>query len=251
MTFSLEVDSDKGTLQVLWSNLESLAKYSNCQIGFYGSKPDITTKLLFSHFREFNIKKWRINQNLRIFDLPTSARILDIGSGVSVIDLLLYSYVENSKFFLLDGDLKNDEDLKAGIQYVRDNPYSENCKIYNSWEPVIDAITTSNFDKNRFEFLSPSSNFPEDLDLVTSYASWCLNYPKEIYWIKTINSLKKGGKLALDVRVLRDRDVIGEITEELKSKPIMHPIIFPKELDKFEDIDENASAYKCVWIKNI
>jgi hypothetical protein len=67
-----------------------------------------------------------------------------------------------------------------------------------------------------------------------------------------MSSLKTGGKLILDVRPLHDRNVIEEISEELKCKPITFGFpILEKFVDTYEPVDKNASGYRCMWTKNI
>jgi len=70
--------------------------------------------------------------------------------------------------------------------------------------------------------LSPEDQWPEEVDCVTSYISFCWHYPKEVYWNKIMRSLKIGGKLVLDIRTLPDRDVIAEISKDMGSTPTAH-----------------------------
>lgn len=248
MTYKLIVHSDKGPLYVEWSDLNQLAKFANLQSGFYFSKnKEYTAKLLLDNFEKWNQYFWDQRFNQGIFSLSENSKIIDIGSGVSVIDLLLYSYIPNSQFYLVDKEEPIIENLDKVLPTIA---YSSDYPAYHNWNPVLDAINTSNFDLKRFNFLSPDDQFPENVDAVTSYFSWCLHYPKEVYWDKVKYSLKKGGKLIIDVRPIHGRDVIDEISEEFKSQPIKHafPIV---DIDMYEPVEKDVSCYRCLWIKNI
>ncbi len=250
MSYNLLINSDKGDLTVNWSNIDQLARYANLQSGFYlVNNPSLSKDLFLQHFSNWNQMFWNQRQNQGMFNLPDHAKIIDIGSGVAVVDLLLYSYIPNSTFYLVDQERESIDNLGTSLPHT---PYTIEYPTYNSWAPIIDAIETSNFDKDRFHFLTPSDSFPEEVDAVTSYFSWCFHYPKEVYWEKTINSLKTGGKLILDVRPLHDKDVIGEISEQLKCKPVTFAFpVLEKYVDTFEPADKNASGYRCMWTKNI
>lgn len=181
-----------------------------------------------------------------MFNIPDNSIIVDIGCGATITDLLLYSYVPNSKLYLVDKEDTWLADLHpATVSYTIDHP------SYNSWLPIKDAIKESSFDSTRFNFLSPDSNFPENSDLIMSSFSYCYHYPKEVYWSRIRNSLKIGGKLFLDVRLLKDRDVVGEISEEFKSTPkiIKIPQV-PNYLDNMPTLDLETTGYRCLWIRN-
>jgi hypothetical protein len=181
-------------------------------------------------------------------DFPNNAIFLDIGSGIGIRDMLLYSYVPNSKFYLVDNE---GWDEAFAISEPPTICYGDNYPIYNSWSPTHDSIITSNFDKTRFILQTPEIEFPES-DVVFSQLSWCFHYPKEVYWNRVVSCLKTGGLLQLDVRVLADRDIIGEISEHLKSNPIERK--FPKIpdfADNYPVIDPTHAWSRCMWTKNI
>lgn len=246
----INIKSNKGTLTVKWSDVENLSVYSGSQAGCYGSTVDLDNPRLLHqrHFKKWHSYCWQSRQELGVFDLPKNATVLDIGSGLGVVDLLLYSYADNCKLYLLDKEEHNhigDALSSSDVSYTVDHPF------YHSWEPVKDAIQTSGFSKDRFVFLSPNDLFPEEVDLLLSSFSWCFHYPKEVYWKQAVQSLKTGGKLYLDVRLLKDRDVVGEISEELKCEP--KTIIVPKlkdHHDLYDNGDPNVSGHQCLWIKN-
>ena len=129
--------------------------------------------------------------------------------------------------------------------------YGKDYPFYNSWEPTVDAINTSQFNTNRFVMQTPEQDFPT-ADVVFSQLSWCFHYPKEVYWNKVMSCLKQGGILQLDVRILQDTDVIGEISEDLKSNPIERK--FPKIpdfADNYPTANPEHAWSRCMWIKNV
>ncbi len=247
--FALVVDSNKGKLTVKWSDAVTLAKYANIQSGFYLSEnQSFSVELLEQKFYAWNQMFWSQREKQGMFDYPDGAKILDIGAGTSIVDLLLYNYIPNSTFYLLDNEGWDEKFAELGVPNIS---YGDDYPIYNNWSPVLDAIQSSNFDKDRFYFLNSTSAFPEDLDVITSYLSWCFHYPKDVYWTQANESLKVGGKLILDVRPLHDRDVIGEISEQMKSKPVK--FAFPKVsqlVDDFDGPDPEVTGYRCMWVKN-
>jgi hypothetical protein len=248
-TYTLDIDSDRGKLLVSWNDLDTLAKYAGTQAGFYLDTERDLFKLHDKHFKEWNQMFWSQRQNLKMFDFPDNAKIVDIGAGVAVVDLLLYSYIPNSQFYLIDKEVWELDKPENSPPLVS---FSKKYPRYNTWSPVKDAISTSKFDLHRFNFLDTEDTFPKDVDVVMSYLSWCFHYPKEIYWDQVMANLKTNGKLVLDVRPMHDQDVIGEISEQLKCDPIK--FAFPKLpdfVDTFIDVEEDASGYRCCWIKKV
>lgn len=245
--FELEIKSNKGPLKIQWSNLDTLVKNSAIQSGRYLENNNDFLELHKKHFLNWNQMFWDQRELMGAFDLPEGAKILDIGSGASIVDLLLYSYIPNSKFYLVDKEEWNIKFLENNSPQVC---FSDNYPFYNSWQPVRDAIDTSKFDLDRFVFLTPDSEFPEEVDAVTSYFSWCFHYPKKIYWDKVLKSLKKGGKLILDIRLLKNNDVIGEISEAMNSHPTKFKLPrLPNYIDNFEIVESDSIGYRCMWTR--
>jgi SAM-dependent methyltransferase len=251
---TLNITSKKGTLTIKWSNPDKLVFYAAQQAGCYLDRLDnidwnLDQRFLplhKKHFYEWNQYLWTQREEMSVFDLPESPKILDIGCGVSITDLLLYSYIPNSKFYLVDNNGDWPTDLSpTAVSYSVDHPF------YNSWDIVEDSIVTSEFNRQRFEILDPQNQFPKDLDLIMSSFSWCFHYPKETYWNKVLKSLKTGGKLFLDVRLLPDRDVIKEISQELNSEPTMVRMRdLPEYLDHIPLPGNDTVGYRCLWVKN-
>lgn len=239
--YDLTVHSDRGPLNVSWSDVLELARWHNMQAGLYIKGPKNTLQLFFENFPKWNQDFWVGRHKFGTFDLPNNAKIVDVGCGVAVVDMLLASYLPESTFCLIDA---NESTWGPSVYYTKDYP------VYNSWAPIEDAIATTGFDRKRFTIQGPGTQFPEDVDCITSYFSWCFHYPKDTYWEQAYGSLKKGGKLVLDVRLLNDRDTIGEITEQMKCEPIKFP--YPNMSDTFDAYqspDPYVMGYRCTWTK--
>lgn len=242
--YTLKIASDKGDLLVRWNDVNELAKWSNIQAGLYLQNQPSNLQLFFEYFPKWYQHFWNQRHAQGVFDLPNEAKIIDIGSGVSVIDLLLASYIPNSKFWLVD---------KEGFEFRPGVYYDINYPMYHNWGPVVDAIQASEFNPERFFFLGQDSDFPEDVDCVTSYLSWGWHYPIETYWNKAYNSLKKGGKLVMDLRALEHKDVISELSEIMKSKPVLQPFDkrLPKHVDNMAPPEgSTVSGWRAMWVKN-
>jgi SAM-dependent methyltransferase len=255
--------SNKGELVVKWTNKVPLVNFNICQRNFYNDDLSCTLDWIEEwdrddkyfplhdlYFHTEYQKLWNRDEQLSAFDIPDNAKIIDIGCGCSIIDLLLYSYVPNSTFYLVD-----EEGQWPKTLWPQNVVLTDAYPHHHSWDVVEDAIITSEFNKNRFNFLNYQSEFPNDVDLIMSNFSWCWHYSKDRYWNRVLQSLKIGGKLLLDVHVVADRDIINEISEDLKSQPIMI------ELDTvyYKSDDESmytlvpitdTLGYRCLWTRN-
>jgi len=209
--YTLEIDTDRGPIKIHWSNANNLARWSNMQAGLYLQDTN-SLQTFYENFPNWYQKFWNSRFDQGLFDLADNSIIMDIGCGVSVIDLLLSKYLPNSKFYLLD---------KEGFSFQPNVYYDYNYPEYHSWDPVVDAINTTKLDPRRFRMISPKDEWPKKVDVITSYFSYCWHYPKEVYWKQVLRTLKIGGKLILDIRHLIDRDIVKEITEDMKSEPVV------------------------------
>jgi SAM-dependent methyltransferase len=241
--YKLDVTTDRGVLSVKWNDANNLALWSNIQAGLYLQDTN-SLQTFYEHFPRWYQMFWDARFKQGLFDVSDNSVILDIGCGVAVIDLLLAQYLPQSKFYLLD---KEGFSFRPGVYY--DSNYPE----YNSWEPVHDAINTTGLDSSRFTMLTPEDQWPEHVDVITSYLSYCWHYPKETYWNKVLDTLKVGGKLILDVRSLPDRDVVNEITEDMKSEPVAHwfDIKLPAHIDNMPAPKEGMPlGGRFIWTRN-
>ena len=242
--YTLTVDTDKGPINVTWSDANELAKWSNMQAGLYLQQEN-SLQIFYENFPKWYQMFWDARYKQGAFDLSDDAVIIDIGSGISVIDLLLAQYLPKSKFYLVD---------KEGFKFQQGIYFDRNYPEYNSWSPVIDAIKTTGLDADRFNMITPDSAFPTEVDAITSYFSWGWHYPKNVYWDKVKESLKVGGKLIMDIRFLPGQDVVGEISEEFKCHPVekLFDAKLPEHIDNMPAPTEGQSlGGRFLWTKNI
>ena len=240
--YTLTVQSDRGLLTLNWNYVEPLAQYVTLQTGLFGGAgKEISQQLFFEQFPKWAQTQWKQFHSIAGYAMPEDATFIDIGSGVGINDLLMAQYCKDSKFVLVDRDTV---EFKKGIYY------SNNYPFYNNWQPTNDAIRTTGLDHTRFSMQTPEQDWPE-ADCITSLFSWCFHYPKDVYWEKVLNSLKVGGRLVLDVRLLHSNDVIGEITEAMKFKPHKDPIpnLIPEWIDNYPSPNPEVMGYRCVWVR--
>lgn len=180
-------------------------------------------------------------------------KIIDVGSGIGIHDLLLYQKISNqglsSKMFLID---RNQFAIVGKDCLFYDPVIGYN--FYNSWAPVEDSIGAIGLPRSDFVFMSPEDPWPIEVDIVFSTYSWCWHYPPEIYLDRLLSSLRIGGKLILDVIYRPDRDFIEEISEALGSIPSFIDIRAPKIdanhfLNGKQIIKDGTIGRQCQWIR--
>jgi SAM-dependent methyltransferase len=240
--YELRVNTDRGPLSVKWNDADTLARWSNIQAGLYLQNTN-SLQTFYEYFPRWYQMFWDARYKQGLFNIPDNSVILDIGSGVAVIDLLLASYLPESKFYLLD---------KEGFEFYPGVYYDANYPTYNNWGPVNDAIGATGLDPNRFTMMHPTDQWPEQVDVITSYLSYCWHYPKDTYWHKILEVLKPGGKLILDVRTLSDRDIVAEITEDMKSEPVAHwfDVKLPAHIDNMPPPAEGTPVGgRLIWTR--
>jgi SAM-dependent methyltransferase len=187
--FKLSIETDKGPISVLIEDEEAYLRYSGYQRG--SARPIYRNPdwpIILNKSWEANFNKI---QKLGAFDLPDNPKIVDVGTGVGTLPLLLSKYLNNPTFFLID---------KSLTQVVVEFQSANNTHgFYNSWDPLISSISVNNLDRHMFSMNNVDDEWPGDVDLIISTWSWCWHYPKSAYWRQAISSLKPFGKLQLDV----------------------------------------------------
>lgn len=248
--YSISLDSDKGPLTLKWTNLQALAANWFMQTGSWLKSPSLQT--FFVYFPMWLNFHWWQNNQRNVYNLPPNSKIIDIGAGNSVLDLFLHKYLPDSEFYLVDRN--NFITPQASPQYpTRDNP----CWLH-SWNIVEDAINSSNIDRSKFTFLDIDDDWPTEVDMITSYMAWGMHFPKDVYWSRVLKSLKKGGRLLIDVNIGWEQEFIEEISDELNCrhtvitsipiKPLYNQYISNVQPNRD---NLNIAAYRCSWTKNV
>lgn len=118
-------------------------------------------------------------------------RVLDIGSGVGVVDLALIREF-GAKCLLVDGDA--------------DGPVARKSNAPHNARQATDEFMRDNGarrldDYQYFGLIDGGVRLPEkEFDLVISLSSWCFHYPPRWYLPYVLDHLENDGALVVDVR---------------------------------------------------
>ena len=153
----------------------------------------------------------------------TVNKVIDVGSGFGINDLLMSQLRPNTDFYLLDKNVDSQtlENLTKTItayfsKSLDDQDYHG---FYNSFDITKDIIQNSPINPERIHFLDTGDSWPEQVDVIISLCSWMWHYHKDIYWNKLLTSLKVGGHFAVTVTLRSGDRTIEEISEDLGSYP--------------------------------
>ena len=207
---------------------------ASIQTGNFLSSPgsDISSKL--SNYYSWH---WQRCETLGAFDLPHNARILDLGSGLGIVDLVAAKLLPEARFWLVDQNAMT-YDPEHLVRHGQEHPY------YNSWTVVEDLIASNQLSRQQFVLQPIDSAWPQDLDLLLSTWCWCWHIPFEIYWKSALASLRVGGKLCLDIRAQHLDQVVPVINE------VLGPVSKLSAYQGFVgSIDESLpiTGYRCLW----
>lgn len=176
-------------------------------------------------------------------------RVVDVGSGVAILDLAMHHVNTLTEFYLVDYDGIS---IKEPYEW-----YTTSTNYYNSWAVIDDLInSTPTANPTKFHKLTPMVDpWPTEVDLVISRQSWCYCYPKELYWAQAMTSLKQGGLLILDVLNLPDRNVVEEISNELNSEAMLLELHYPHPDNSYIDsnniLSNGSHGGYYAWVKNV
>lgn len=150
--------------------------------------------------------------------LPKNAKsILDIGSGVAAIDVLLYRHYDEYKpsIYLLD---KTEMPSKVYYSFK-----SKGC-YYNSL-PLSKKLLIDNGIPSHKVFTEEAKDnkidFNARFDLVVSLISWGFHYPVSTYLDQVYEKLNIGGALVMDVRKVEGDKGLGEIKNKFGSYEVI------------------------------
>lgn len=125
---------------------------------------------------------------------PVCSRLLDVGSGLGGIDILIRRHYEEKGcqqpyVWLLDGE-KDPPRMNLHRETFNDMQVAKNFQVVNGLSPA------------RFGFWPPAAFKPvTPFDLVVSFGSWCFHYPPSTYLAPLVQSgLHAETVVILDVR---------------------------------------------------
>lgn len=212
--FSINIISEYGPIRLQWIDTEFFKRYSISQnpqkfLGSYSlSDQEFSNSLKWWNF------EWRKLVATKVFDLDNNSTIIDVGSGIGIISLILQQYLQlqekQSIHYLVDRQQGNKVEL--------DFASGEHYGFFNHWEPFKNALSSTVLDPDKFKILDPKDQWPTNVDLIFSRRSWCYHYPYSTYRNNVIQTLKPGGKLFVDV--FRDVDALETISKDMNSEPI-------------------------------
>lgn len=113
--------------------------------------------------------------------------IMDIGSGLGVVDVILHRLLK-AHVTLLDG-----EDTPARV-IRQDRPYMDRS--------VLDRFMADN-NVVDYEYMSPQKMAPKPMDLILSFQSWGFHYPISWYLPHVLACCKPTTRVIVDIRLER------------------------------------------------
>lgn len=191
---------------------------------------------LREHFAGYHASQWQECDKVDAWDLPENARVLDLGSGLGVLDIIQALRRSDLRFWLVDRS--RDEYHDNPISHGSDHPY------YNSWLTVEHLIQANGLDRKRFVLQPPDGPWPRELDLIISTWCWCWHLPLEVYIDSVLNSLALGGKLCVDIRHQHFEEISSQISTHMNSQP---------RITEYQGrpwiSDPNPHGYRCCWVR--
>lgn len=227
----------KGKLKLKFTNFENFVYIAGHQIGILRGYIDDPQSYLNEVSKDFE-KRFQERESLGVYkNLTKDSIILDIGSGVGILDMLLYLYLDGGKFYLLDKDEVNHDHTVAH--------WSEGHGFYNNWSVLEDIIACSDISRENFVLLDPDSQWSQTIDLFTSTYSYLWHYPKNVYWnkIKQYNS-----SLCFDI-LNRPENIMQQIDEDLNKKCVYKnkPKIWFHWFKKDLMLEDGSPGKVCYW----
>jgi hypothetical protein len=123
--------------------------------------------------------------------------ILDIGCGVSGIDVLISRHYQDKQqtFYLLDKTL-----IESSVFYE----FKQKAAFYNSLEVAKEILVRNGIPESDVHLIMATDNndinIDRNVDLVVSLLSWGYHYPVETYLDRVYSLLNKDGCMIIDVR---------------------------------------------------
>jgi len=227
----------KGELKLKFTNFENFVCIAGHQIGILRGYIDDPQSYLNEVSKDFE-KRFQERESLGVYkNLTKDSIILDIGSGVGILDMLLYLYLDGGKFYLLDKDEVNHDHTVAH--------WSEGHGWYNDWSVLEDIIACSDISRENFVLLDPQMQWPNNTNLINSTYSYLWHYPLDTYWSKI---QQQNASLCFDI-LNRSEDNKSKISKYLNKeckytdKPQVAFHWFKKDLI----LEDGSPGKVCYW----
>jgi SAM-dependent methyltransferase len=219
----LEFQFDKKQLSIKTSNLDRYIKWlwqqnaGDPRWDTAISKDEqhkLTALICWEKFHWFHSCLKTTNVNL-----ANVKKIIDVGSGLGAIDILSSQLMPETNFYLVDRDcITITEESNYFSQSITDLNYHG---FYNSFDAIKDAAQYSLQDSSKINFLDPTDDWPDKVDVVFSLFSWMWHYHKDVYWVQLLKSLKVGGVLIVMINLREgENSIINKISQDLGSYPL-------------------------------
>jgi hypothetical protein len=164
----------------------------------------------------------------------TVKKVIDVGSGLGINDLLMSQLRPDIDFHLVDKNISSQilkdtfDPSREPTAYFSKSMDDENYHgFYNSTDITKDIIQHSPINSEKIHFLDPIDNWPSEVEYIMSIDSWMWHYHKNIYWNRLLKSLKVGGHFAVTMTLRNGERTIEEISNDLGSYPYQ-AIVYPE-----------------------
>jgi len=230
---------NRGNIELSFQNFSRFVWVAGHQLGIirgYVDDPEeycnTVSKTVSNRFQQ--------RESLGAFDnLNSESIILDIGSGVGIIDIVLHKYLDGGNFILVDESIVDHNHVVSH--------WSDTHGFYNDWNLFKDIAINSGIDMANFTLQSPGVKWPEKIDLIMSSQSYLWHYPLNVYLDELLDH--PNSSLLFDIlnRPENNMERLNILREYECEYIAMKPFLF----HWFENellLDENNSAGKiCYW----
>ena len=227
----------RGVIELNFSNFHDFVWVAGHQIGILRGYIDDTEEYLDSVSKVLS-KRFQEKESLGAFDnLTAESVIVDIGSGVGIIDIALYKYINGGKFILVDESIIDHNHVVSH--------WSDKHGFYNDWNVFKDIATHSNVNLSNFDLVSPGSGWGDDVDLIMSNHSYLWHYPLEVY----IDEIKNR-KSALLFDILNRPENNMQRIMEIRNQECEYISMDPFKFHWFSSellLEDNSAGKICYW----
>jgi len=207
--FAINIITEYGPIDLKWIDSEFFKRYSISQ-----NPQKFPKNIDFSNALKWWNFEWRKLVATKVFDLNNNSVVVDVGSGIGIISLILQQYLQLQKKESMHYMVDRQQGNLIELDFADGNAYG----FFNHWEPLENILQSPSMSSNKFKILDPNDAWPTSVDLIFSRRSWCYHYPYSTYRNNVIETLKPGGKLFVDA--FHNDSVLETISKDMNSEPI-------------------------------